>query len=356
MQLMPSLARGFSPPAGSLVALVTLGAAAVACGGGGGAKVATTSNIDPAQDVGAGLEELRRDLESTVLENYSHLSLGNIGAYADNVASDAPIALLGPRSSDLVTDDSPFRERRDRRLYSDRDVQIFSKHLEMHLSDDGATAWVADELSYRVPYDGREAALPLRYTAVLVRQEGRWVIRAEHMSYPLAADRVITLARGGSLHKLRNLGSRVETGAGTPSDIAEKLHDGRQEVRRAHASAAESSLWWLPGPGSEYRGTSISEAPPVASLFGDSPGVERGGVIAAVTQSETIAWVAEHLFVRIRAFDETVVIPLRALYVFEKTGADWQVVQAHYSVALENEQINQSVFGEKKLSDRRTRR
>jgi hypothetical protein len=326
-------------------------ALAVACGGAKEKKT-TVATVDPLQDLGAGIEELRRDLESTVLENYSHLSLGNIEAYADSVADDGAIALIGPRPRDLVVDGMTFRDRRDRRMYRERDVRIYSKKLEMHLSEDGSSAWVADELSYRVPYADREAALALRYTAMFVRRSGRWEMVGEHMSYPLAVDRAIAFARAESFPKLRKMGKNIGKGAEEAASVVRRVHAGEREYRERHVSASASSLWWLPDPSAEYRGEAIWSAPGVEASYGSGASLQRVGIVARAVSEGTIAWVAEHLFLRARAYDDDILVPLRALYVLERTGQDWQIVQAHLSVPLDDEQLNELIFGKKKLTDR----
>jgi hypothetical protein len=326
-------------------------ATAVACGGSR-KQARPVATVDPLQDLGSGLADLRRDLESTVLENYSHLSLGNIEAYADSVSDSGAIALIGPRPSDLVVNDTTFRERRDRRMYRDRDVRIYSKKLEMHLSEDGSAAWVADELSYRVPYAEREAALSLRYTAVFVRRSGRWEMVAEHMSYPLAVDRAIAFARAESFGKVRKMGKDIGKNAEEPASVVRRVHSADNKFIERHVSAAASALWWLPDPSAEYRGDSIWTAPGLKNSFGSGVSLQRVGIVARVVGDGSIAWVAEHIFLRGRAYDDQILIPLRALYVLERTGSDWQIVQAHLSVPLLDQQLNELIFGKKKLTDR----
>lgn len=321
---------------------------AVACvlvlGCGGATKTQdTAATVDPLQDVGAGIIELRRDLESTVLENYSHLSLGNLEAYADSIAREGPIALIGPRPSDLIV---AGPRSRDRRLFSERDVQIYSKNLEMHLSEDGASAWVADELSYRVPHENKQAALSLRYSAVFERRVGRWVMVAEHLSYPVAVDRVVGLARGERFPKLSKMGKNLSDSTETVASIARRIHVGDADYRKTHFSAAQSSLHWLPGPAGEFRGEAIWKAPRLIEYFGGTASTQRTGIVASVTASESIAWVAEQVFLRVRAYDEEFIVPIRGLYVFEKTGNQWQVVQSHLSVPLSNELLSELVFGQ----------
>ena len=58
------------------------------------------------------------------------------------------------------------------------------------------------------------------------------------------------------------------------------------------------------------------------------------------------------MFLRGRAYDDQILIPIRALYVLERTGQDWQIVQAHLSIPLLDEQLNELIFGKKKLTDR----
>jgi len=319
------------------------GAVLAACGGA--RKVADVEHVDPMQDVGSGMAELRQDLESTVLENYSHLSLGNLDAYADSIA-EGLICLLGPRATDLVLDGSPLRGRRDRRLLRDRDIRMYSKNLELHLSKDGSAAWVADEISYRVPHQGREAALSLRYTAVFARKAGRWEMLAEHLSYPLAVDRVVTAARAERLPKPSKMGRVIAKAAEVPASIVRRMHAGPADYRASVLSTAASALQWLPDTGAEYRGPAIGTAPRLGGLFGGKASFQRVGIIAQVTASETVAWVAEQSRLRVNVAGEEIVFPIQGLYVMVKSDGGWKVVQSHVSVPLTDGLIDEAVFGD----------
>jgi len=318
-------------------------AALAACGGA--KKVAEVEAVDPMQDVGSGLAELESDLESTVLENYSHLSLGNLEAYADSIA-EGPICLFGPRASDVVVDGSPGRGRRDRRLFRDRDIRIYSKNLELHLSKDGSAAWVADEISYRVPHQGREAALSLRYSAIFTRKAGRWEMQAEHLSYPLAHDRVLAAARAERLPRPSKIGRTIAKAAEVPASIVRRVHVGAADYRASVLSLADTALEWLPDTSAEYRGKAIATAPRLGAIFGASSSIQRIGIVAQVTASETVAWVAEQSRLRVKIAGDEVGIPLQGLYVFVKSGTTWKLVQSHVSVPLNDELIDEAVFGE----------
>ena len=75
------------------------------------ARVRPEQRIDPL----LGKLDLARDLEATVLENYMQLTLGNFEAYADGIARDRDIVLIGISARDLVVGREPAGARRDRR-------------------------------------------------------------------------------------------------------------------------------------------------------------------------------------------------------------------------------------------------
>src|SRR5690606_30460226 len=73
-----------------------------------------------AQDTDLGLEELRKSLESTVLENYLQLSYGNIEAFVDGVSADRELQLVGITPKDVLVGVRPAGLRTDRRIYRQR--------------------------------------------------------------------------------------------------------------------------------------------------------------------------------------------------------------------------------------------
>src|SRR5690606_25328447 len=157
--------------------------------------------------------ELSRELEASILENYLQLALGNMEAYADSVARDREVALMGLRPRDLMVGKNlqsrlragtrlPSHDRPHRQIgtsESEPCLRLLPKTLQVHLYTDSSVGWISDEASYRIPHEGREAAIPLRVTAVMMRDIDRWVLVMEHTSYGLPVKTIVDMARKNEL-------------------------------------------------------------------------------------------------------------------------------------------------------------
>src|SRR5690606_18769337 len=97
---------------------------------------------------------------------------------------------------------------RDRRLYRVLGPTLLTKNLELQLSEDGSVGWLFDEMSYRVPYGGRMASIPIRNTSVFVRDFDRWVLVLEHQAYAVSIDELRGMAAGRRLPAPRRFESR----------------------------------------------------------------------------------------------------------------------------------------------------
>jgi ketosteroid isomerase-like protein len=290
---------------------------------------------------------LRRDLEATVLENYQQLSLDNIEAYGEAIARNREVTLIGVSAREVVAGVNLRRAGRGRSLYRALRPTIYSKNLEVHLSRDASVGWVFDEVSYRVPYLGRVASIPIRVTAVYVRDIDRWVLAMEHLSYAVPDDEVLALAVNGGLRAPRALPSAAPS-AGLGQLLARvvtQVHHGERGERRL--SAAEDALVLFPDPGREHHGDAIREAKTLASVYGAGGKVELLERRIALSPGGSVAWMAANLRVRTTFNDEPLAIGLRATYVLENRGSlGWEVVQMHVSVPMEREELDRRVFGE----------
>jgi len=291
-----------------------------------------------------GLEELRKNLESTVLENYDQLNNGNVEALMDGVAIDRKLQIVGVTPSDIIVGKSPAALGEDRRLYRERDVQILSKNLDVHLSRDGSVGWVYDEISLRVGFEGREASIPIRSTAVYVRDVDRWVLAAEHLSYGFPVTDVFRLAAQGKLAKV----PRLKIDYGGPRERAAPLIGlAGVFVNRGDlgtpATNRSDTLVLLPGPELEFHN---AIAPALSTLFGPGTTVAVREFRIEVAETKRVAWMLASLTIQAKFNGDPTSIPLRASFVFERGKEDgWGIVQAHLSVGLEQEQLSAHVFG-----------
>jgi ketosteroid isomerase-like protein len=329
-------------------------AALFACGGVGRQASGPDSRqvAEPPGDVTG----LRQDLEATVLENYGLLELGNIDAFSDRVAVDRAIALLGVEPRDVSVGLTPSSLFEDRRLFAGRRLRLLSRNLDLHLARDRSVGWVFDEMSYRVPFRGREASIPLRVTSVYTRDIDRWVLAMQHTSYALPIDELVELSREGRLPRP----SRFQTGyeAGGPASSLRRIAwrvlagDIGPHYRRQRMADTPEALVLFPGPGQEYAGARVRDAPTLAELFASSGGspadIEIGDHRIEVARNGEVAWMAANLavFVPGPAGEDATAVELRGTFVFEdRTEGGWTLVQTHVSAAVPGELIAERVFG-----------
>lgn len=317
-----------------------------------GAKtvVAPPPNNNNNNDDGQDAPDRVREVEATVLENY-RLFASSAASYAQTIARDRPVAIAGITPNMILVGEWPEGIEKDRRPYQAKAVRILSKNLEVHVASNPSVAWVSDELSYRVPYKGREASVPIRFTGVYVRDIDRWLLVLEHMSYALPAQELVEKARNNELSILPPLPKRT---APSSSPNAAKIEANIEAaLRRWHRPGVPMSslvvadtdalvLW--PDPDTEYRGLAASAAPKLVDVFGDGAVMEQSEYRVFVGGNEQVAWAIANHHIRLPSKH---VIEVRASYVLEVRGDQhkWFLVQAHASVPLHIKQISERVFG-----------
>jgi ketosteroid isomerase-like protein len=374
------VALGVALGALCVTASLGLGAALAGCGRKQAQAVATTTTPPPERE---SLVELRRELEAAVLENYFQLGLGNMEAYADIIDTDAAVTLIGIGPDDVflgeqseactaamasTAPEAVLQRRRACGRTSDRlpfrigapclpdtdpeqpCLGVLSKNLTVRVSRDGTTAWVVDELSYRVPYRGRQAAMPLRYTAVFVRDVERWDLVQEHLSYPLPTRLTRELAAAGELATP----ARIERQGGAPT-LWEIVHEhiavdeagrARSKILAAARNASEDRVILLHNPRGELRGAELSTEPNLADAFGPGTQVEARDLRVYTAPGGRVAWLAANLTVATQNEGKPVLIGMRLTAVLERDDRSaWRLMQAHVSVPIRKEQLSARVFG-----------
>lgn len=289
-------------------------------------------------------EVLAHDLEATVIENYAHLTLGNFSAFRDGLSPDQSVVLLGVTPGDVVVGRRPPAAARDRRLYRVLGPTLLSKNLDVHLSEDGFVGWTFDEMSYRVPYQGRTASIPIRSTELYVRDFDRWVLVMQHQSFAVSFDDLRTLASSGALEEPKRFPSRALVKSSRELiSLVGRLHNGSGPIAQD-----EGVLVLLPDRDHEVRGTDAAQTSPLAALFGAGATVGLRDYRIGLAKGGKVAWMAANLVVRISVSeksDSAVDIGLRGTYVFQLAESGWQVVQMHISAAVPEGELSRRMFG-----------
>lgn len=307
-----------------------------ACSGKGEATaVSTSSNPEPAPPS----DELLRELESAALESFSQLSLGSLGAYTDGMRSDRPVVLLGARLGDTYVGDVGGSEDVDRRPLADLYPQLLSKNLDIHVSSTGAVGWMFDELSYRVPVEGRWASVPIRFTAVFTRDVDRWVLAMDHWSYPRPTAEIAEAAV--PVDELA--GDRHGSGTNALITLVGRLENGDTRARALGRSLDDRAVLLLPGAEAEFHGADIASAPTLLELFGARGTVGLRDFRIEAARSGDVAWMAANLVVSRQRAPELL---LRATYVFVHGERGWQVVSEHVSAPVPEGFFEKLLFGE----------
>jgi ketosteroid isomerase-like protein len=324
--------------------------ALAACGGGGApGRVDAANHPETDGDPALSLEALQRDLEATVLEGYSQLTLGNLDAYADLLAEDIPVVILrtGPRQ--VWIGERPAE--REKYLRIDPCSAVYTKNLEVHLAADGSMGWTFDEVSCRVPdpFQGRLASIPLRITGLYQRALDHWALVMEHVSYPQQIDDLLVDARAGRLPPLAPI---LPEAAGAPDGVRgvrsllEKLITDVPTYRQFSVAHDPGALLVWPGPDEEYRGDAIGAAPALEELFGDGATVTPQGLRVALAKNRRLAFVAGNLLVKTNVGGDEVTLGLRGTWVFElRDDVGWVLLQTHVSAPIQQGELTRRIFG-----------
>jgi hypothetical protein len=237
---------------------------------------------------------------------------------------------IGVRPGDLLVDDELRGAPSRWPLLADPAGVAKSKFLRVQLAADLSSAWVTDEISWRATVCNRFAVLPLRFTAMFARDGDRWINVFEHLSYghevvgtPDGALRGKSLAAAVASRDISDALSRV---------LAPVLA-GRWGPKPAQ-SVAIGPRW-----NDEWQGAVVGAAPlsPVALISEN----RRVGVVGRDVEKATTAyWVGTFI-----ATVDGKKVRLRGSFVFEKYDAQWQLMQSHVSVPVDDEELAARIFG-----------
>jgi hypothetical protein len=317
------------PPVLAVLAAV---AAAAGCpngrGNGGGPVLLDTQGQDKPLE---GLA-LLRDLEAEVLDGYDRdepldtqvrvidplVGPARIGVGPGDVWFGAQVGLATSRWP-LTTDRTT-------------DLEVRSKKLEVHMAEDQSAAWVSDEVSWRIWACDRIAVIPLRFTALYVRDGDRWSSVLEHLSYgrPAAED------------DRADFGASIDPGEADPA-VANKVDAALAPVlamtRPVELALAPEAFALGPDVWDELKSEEIGASP----LWPDGLKVEsrRVGVVERGGHKPAVAyWVGTLLGARGDAQ-----VRLRATVVFEQRKDVWTIAQVHVSLPIDDPALASAAFG-----------
>ena len=272
---------------------------------------------------------LQQELMSDVLDSYLL-----------DAASEVPMSLLGTIGTarigvgpgDLLAGDDMMRAPSRWPLLLNEPASVISKLLRVHVSTDLTSAWVSDEVSWRIPACGRMVVIPLRLTALYARDGERWVNVVEHLSYghePVALD---TGLRG----KTPTAAVVSRAVADAVSRSLAPLLSGRMNgsVSRDADAVALGPRWQ-----DDFRGANVGATPlTTMRLLAEE---RRVGVVGRDTAVATVAyWVGTLI-----GQTPTGKVRLRGTFVLERRSDDWVVVQSHISSPVDDEELAQRIFG-----------
>jgi ketosteroid isomerase-like protein len=293
-----------------LVAFLWLGACAGAVKPAGPALPAATETPATADEVRA-----------VTLDGYAQVAQGYDNVYLEGVARDARVLFMGVRPGDIVAGYDGPRIAAMHRLFGDDAVDLVSKDLEVHLSRDATCAWVADDLSYRSLRGQRRAFLPLRRTAVYERLEGRWLLIAEDVSYPAPdtmAARSATAVPG------------VIAGGSEGQAVRQRVVNVLSGADESPVSLDDAALTFGPH-GERARGRDVGKVATPQAFF--AAAAEVTGMRVGVSRSGTVAWASASFSIGAGG-------PAgRAMFVLEKRGGLWWIIQTHVSRPVTSETL-----------------
>ena len=108
----------------------------------------------------------------------------DVGAVLSSFVTGPDIVVIGTGADEKCVGTDEARKQLERDF-----AQSESASWEVDwrsVSAEGPVAWVAADVVLRGKAEGRDFAMPLRYTAVVVQQGGAWLVAQQHLSAPLA--------------------------------------------------------------------------------------------------------------------------------------------------------------------------
>lgn len=172
-------------------------------------------------------------------------------------------------------------------LFLDRSTStdVRSKNMSINLAADRTSAWVSDEISWRIGVCGRTAVIPLRFTALYARDHDRWVEVFEHLSFARPPTPTAKLIG-------KEIASEFVSGD-LRDELSGVLSQGLfRSANRNLTVLAHDAVVVGPDVADEWRGPDVA----VARLPGGKFEERRVGVIGSnVAKATTAYWIGNYI-------------------------------------------------------------
>lgn len=308
---------------------------ASACTGAGASRRAPLVD-SVVSDSGDARGRLLRELQEEVRASYQRSSLDATAAAA-SIDPSVGLAAIGVGPSDVVVGLAPDL-RWPVATVGFRPIDVVSRALEVHLSDDENVGWSFDEATLELPVCGRTATIPIRIFQVYVRDNERWTLVAEHLAYAQSMGRWLDAAVGPDGTRMPEAVERQPEAAAARAAIAEAIAPEGDRAATWDDSPDALAVW--PDALQVLRGSATRTGPSLAGSI-DADSVEIEGLRLALGPGRVVAIASATLAARIqRGAGDPVDVRFRATFVVERTdGGDdradtWRVRAAMVSIPI----------------------
>jgi ketosteroid isomerase-like protein len=206
---------------------------------------------------------------------------------------------------------------------------ITNQDLRASVSPDGKSAWMRDTLLW----DRGDGPHPLRWTAVLVNRDGKWLMSASHLSIGVADDVSMKMAAAGQLPQRRDITGPLDPAA---KDLLEVFDADLADVHRKARDIAQSDETCMFGTAPEeiYNGPEVrKQFSRMCEQYKAARGTRNGGASVHFAPGGQLGWVVANVDMMIEYDGKPLAFPSRTLIVYLHGLDGWKIVQIHSSNA-----------------------
>jgi uncharacterized protein (TIGR02246 family) len=128
----------------------------------------------------------------TVLDQYNQASEKEDMALLESLfAHDADMLLIGTDANEWWVGWPGFKKAVEQQFAAFEQTKITISDQTIHVHGDGLAAWVAEKMNFTIMTQGQNVEVAIRFTCVLEKRQGRWLIVQGHASVP-ASGQVVT--------------------------------------------------------------------------------------------------------------------------------------------------------------------